>query len=147
MANSLQVACAIIEKEGKVLSTQRSALMSLPLKWEFPGGKINVGETPVECLRRELREELGIEVAIGQPLFPTTHHYPAFTVTLHPFICAIVEGALMLHEHAAAIWLKPEELDTLDWADADWPVLEDYQKRITGRIAGRDAGHFTPLSE
>ena len=143
MANNLQVACAIIEKEGKVLSTQRSASMSLPLKWEFPGGKINVGESPVECLRRELSEELGIEVAVGQPLFPTTHHYPAFTVTLYPFICTIAKGALILHEHAASIWLQPEELHILDWADADWPVLEDYQKRITGHIPG----HFNASSE
>ncbi|HLF87204.1 MAG TPA: (deoxy)nucleoside triphosphate pyrophosphohydrolase [Nitrospiria bacterium] len=81
----IRVACAIIEKGGKVLSTQRSESMSLPLKWEFPGGKINDGESPVECLKRELHEELGVEVSVDQSRPPATHHYPTFSVTLHPF--------------------------------------------------------------
>ena len=77
----LHVACALIERSGKVLATQRSAAMSLPLKWEFPGGKIKDGERPEECLERELHEELGIEIAIGKSLCPTTHQYSSFIVT------------------------------------------------------------------
>lgn len=122
----LQVACALIEGDGRVLAAQRSAAMSLPLKWEFPGGKIGSGETPAEGLHRELREELGVEVEILRAMPPTTHRYPDFTVTLHPFVCALIGGVLCMHEHAALLWLLPEELGGLDWAEADLPIISDY---------------------
>ena len=124
----IHVACAIIESGGKVLTAQRSEEMSMPLKWEFPGGKIKDGESPEECLKREVLEELGIQVTVGPPLAPATHRYPTFTVTLFPFICAIAEGEITVHEHAAIAWLPPSELHTLDWAEADWPVIKRYQK-------------------
>ncbi|MDH4231967.1 MAG: (deoxy)nucleoside triphosphate pyrophosphohydrolase [Nitrospirota bacterium] len=126
----LQVACAIIENEGKVLATQRSNSMSLPLKWEFPGGKIDPFELSEDCLRRELIEELGLHINIGRALPPQTHHYPTFTVTLYPFVCTIESGEITLHEHTAAVWLPPEKLNTLDWAEADWPVIESYLSRL-----------------
>ncbi len=126
----IQVACAIIENGGKVFAAQRSATMSMPLKWEFPGGKIDEGESPEECLRRELIEELGIEVAAVQSMPQTTHHYQSFSVTLHPFICEITSGEINLHEHRAMVWLAVEELHKLDWAEADWPVLRKYQKKF-----------------
>jgi 8-oxo-dGTP diphosphatase len=122
----LHVSCAIIEEAGRILATQRSATMSLPLKWEFPGGKMHDGESPEACLHRELREELEVAVSIGAALAPTTHHYPSFTVTLYPLVCTIESGALTLHEHAAAAWLAPEELHTVDWAEADLPILAAY---------------------
>jgi len=126
----IEVACAIIERGGKVLCTQRSETMSLPLKWEFPGGKINEGESPEECLKRELAEELGIEVSIGAPLSVSTYRYPTFSVTLYPFICKIISGEIVLHEHAAMSWLSPEELQNLDWAEADGPVIKEYQRQL-----------------
>ena len=119
----IHVACAIIKKDGAILATQRSAAMSLPLKWEFPGGKLEAGESLEECLQRELQEELGITVRIGQGLEPVTHCYPAFTVTLYPFFCDMLQGTLVLHEHSDACWLAPHELPALDWADADWPII------------------------
>jgi len=122
----IHVTCAIIESDGFVLAAQRSAVMSLPLKWEFPGGKIHPGETPEECLRRELLEELGIHVRLGKSLPPSSHRYPAISVTLHPFVCAIESGEIVLHEHAAIAWLPPQELHTLDWAEADLAVIEAY---------------------
>jgi 8-oxo-dGTP diphosphatase len=100
--------------------------MSLPLKWEFPGGKINDGESPQECLRREIVEELGVRISVGRLLPSHTHDYAVFTVTLHPFICAIESGQITPHEHAAIVWLTPEELPSLDWAEADLPVMETY---------------------
>jgi len=126
----IHVTCAIIEKEGKVLSTQRSEAMSLPLKWEFPGGKIKDGELPEECLKRELHEELGIAVAIFKSLNPVTHQYPTFIITLYPFVCKISAGAIQLHEHKAFAWLSPEKLQYLDWADADLPVMNNYRNTL-----------------
>lgn len=122
----LHVACAIIERDGLVLAAQRSSTMSLPDKWEFPGGKIDLGESPEECLQRELVEEMGIHVHAGESLPPSTHLYPTFAITLHPFVCAIESGEIVLHEHAALIWLPPDKLHTLDWAEADLPVIQSY---------------------
>jgi len=122
----IHVTCAIIERDGLVMAAQRSATMSLPLKWEFPGGKIDPGESPEECLRRELVEELGIQVAVGKSLPPSTHHYPTFTVTLYPYVCTITAGEIVIHEHASIVWLPLDELHSLDWAEADLPVIAEY---------------------
>jgi len=122
----LHVTCAIIERDGLVLTAQRSSAMSLPLKWEFPGGKIDPGESPEACLRREILEELGIHVTIGQGLPTSTHHYPKLSITLYPFVCTINSGDIVLYEHAAIDWLPPDLLHTLDWAEADLPVLKVY---------------------
>lgn len=119
----IHVACGIVQQNGLILATQRSATMSLPMKWEFPGGKLEAGETAEECLVRELQEELGITVRVGQALDPVTHQYATFTVTLYPFWCDQPEGELILHEHLASCWLLPSELPGLDWAEADWPII------------------------
>lgn len=100
--------------------------MSLPLKWEFPGGKIDPGESAEECLVRELREELRILVRLKQKLPASTHHYPSVTVTLHPFVCTMVTGHAEPQEHDTVTWFDPEALRTLDWAQADVPVLSAY---------------------
>jgi 8-oxo-dGTP diphosphatase len=110
----IHVACAIIEHKGKVLCTQRSEVMSMPMKWEFPGGKIEPDELPEDCLRRELIEELGLYIAVGRALPPHTHSYHDFS------------GDMILHEHASFVWLPPEKLQTLDWAEADLPVIDFY---------------------
>jgi len=122
----IHVACALIEHDGLVLAAQRSAAMNLPLKWEFPGGKLEAGESAEECLQRELIEEMGVTISVGQPLPLHTHSYETFTVTLYPFICTMTSQTITLHEHAAIAWLPPGELQTLDWAEADWPVIREY---------------------
>lgn len=122
----LHVACAIIEQDGKVLAAQRSAAMSMPLKWEFPGGKIEAGESPEECLNRELKEELGISVLIGTALQPATHSYADFTVTLYPFTCRLAGGVITMHEHHDLQWILPQRMTELDWAAADLPVIDEY---------------------
>lgn len=129
----IHVACAIIEHEGAVLATQRSERMSMPLKWEFPGGKIHDGERPDECLQREVREELGVEIAVVRALTPATHRYPEFTVTLYPFVCRLRSGEIRLHEHKALVWLPPERLPELDWAAADEPIIREYRTGLTAR--------------
>ena len=124
--NHIHVTCAIIERNGLVLVARRSASMHLPLKWEFPGGKIRAGEDPGDCLKREIREELDLEVDIAYELPPKTHQYPDFVVTLYPFICKAETSRFNLAEHAEAVWLRPDELNSLDWAEADLPVLDAY---------------------
>ncbi len=130
----IHVTCAIIERDGLVLATRRSAAMSKPLKWEFPGGKIDPGESPEACLLREIHEELSLQVRVGKNLPVSTYHYPAFTISLYPFICAIEAGEIVLHEHAAIAWLSPEKLHTLEWAEADVPVLASYLAQIKAEI-------------
>jgi 8-oxo-dGTP diphosphatase len=122
----IHVTCAIIERDGLILAAQRSAVMSMPLKWEFPGGKIEPGESAEECLLREIAEELDIRIRIARTLPSHTHHYPAFSITLYPFVCFIEPGEITLHEHAAFVWRQPHELDSLDWAEADVPVVRSY---------------------
>ncbi len=130
----IYVACAIIEKDGKVFAAQRSRTMSLPMKWEFPGGKIKDGERSEECLKRELHEELGVAVVISRALAPITHKYPSFKVTLYPFVCRITAGEIKLHEHKAFTWLPPEQLHELDWAEADILLIEDYRRSLRAPV-------------
>lgn len=136
----IHVACSIIERDGLILAARRSATMSLPLKWEFPGGKIDPGESAEECLRRELIEELAICVRVGKSLAPVTHRYPDFTVTLYPFLCTIESGDIVLHEHAEIAWLPPKSLHTLDWAEADLPVIESYLAKESKPFRSQDKG-------
>ncbi len=122
----VKVACAIIERDGRVLATQRSEAMSMPLKWEFPGGKLEEEEDQSTCLARELMEELGVEVGILRALSPVVHDYEGWTIELLPFVCEITGGDIVLHEHRAALWIAPRDLPSLDWPEADLPVLREY---------------------
>lgn len=122
----INVTCAIIERDGRVLAAQRSEAMSMPLKWEFPGGKLEGGEDPPACLIREIREELGVEVEILHALAPVLHDYGTWTIRLLPFICGITGGGMVLHEHRAITWKAPRELPDLDWPEADIPVIRQY---------------------
>ncbi len=133
----IRVACGIIERKGVVCAAQRSDRMSMPWKWEFPGGKIRCGESPEKCLQRELMEELGIEVRVDHELPVSEHTYSSFAVTLYPFVCEIRSGMAALVEHIALAWLHPEKLAVLDWAEADLPVLESYlaSKGLSGKKA------------
>jgi 8-oxo-dGTP diphosphatase len=126
----LHVTCAIIEHEGKILICQRSPRMKLPLKWEFPGGKIEDGESMETCLIREVHEELGLAIRIREALTPVEHRYPDFSLTLYPFHCTLSGGELKLAEHAQAIWVTLEELPTYDWAEADLPIVRELSARI-----------------
>ena len=123
----IEVTCAIIEKGNKVLCAQRSEIMKLPLKWEFPGGKLETGETLENCLIREIKEELGVEVSIKMKLPPNIHGYDnSNEICLYPFICTIQSGTIILKEHKQVAWLKLNELKELNWAEADIPILNHY---------------------
>jgi 8-oxo-dGTP diphosphatase len=123
----IKVSCAIIlNQDGEILVAQRSTTMSMPLTWEFPGGKVEPNETAEECLRRELMEELNIKVQIIEQLPVNFHAYSNFSIELIPFLCKYLKGAMLLKEHAQIKWLHPTELLALDWADADVPIVKNY---------------------
>lgn len=122
----LRVTCAIIEMNEKVLVVQRSATMDLPLKWEFPGGKIEKGEREEECIVREIREELNLEIDILKKLPSILFDYSEKTIELIPFVVKRVNGKVNLNEHADFKLLAKDELLNLDWAEADIPIVKNY---------------------
>lgn len=127
-SNPLRVVCALIENDGHVLMAQRPAHKHLGGKWEFPGGKIEAGETAETALHRELREELGVTVDIVRNLAPHTHAYTTVTVQLIPFVARLTAGSgePQTHEHAALRWVPADQLTSLDLPEADLPIIADY---------------------
>jgi len=122
----LEVTCAIINLNGKTLVVQRSKNMKLPLKWEFPGGKIENDESAEDCVKREIREELNIEIELISKLSPSNFDYPDFSIELIPFIARYVDGEINLTEHKQYLLLEKEKLKDLDWAEADIPILNEF---------------------
>ncbi|WEK17451.1 MAG: (deoxy)nucleoside triphosphate pyrophosphohydrolase [Candidatus Pedobacter colombiensis] len=130
MATYIDVTCAIIEnKLGQVLVTQRSAQMKLPLKMEFPGGKVEPDESPEESLIREIKEELNLDIEIVFGMAANRHSYPDFSINLIPFICRIKGGVIVLSEHTAFDWVGVDKLMSLDWAEADIPIVSNYIRK------------------
>ena len=125
----LDVTCAIIMKADRVLICQRSETMRLPLKWEFPGGKVERGESLEACIVREIREELHLTIGVLEAYTPVVHHYPDFSLTLSPFVCEYIAGELQLEEHAQALWVALWELEQYDWAEADLPIVRELLAR------------------
>lgn len=122
----IKVVCAIIEDDELVLVTQRSELMAEPLLWEFPGGKVELGETEEECLVREIKEELSLEVQLRNRLTPVLHHTAAKTIKLIPYTCTLVRGTVQLLEHRAFEWAPHHALRKYTWCAPDLPVVEEY---------------------
>ncbi|RZS96770.1 (deoxy)nucleoside triphosphate pyrophosphohydrolase [Cecembia calidifontis] len=127
MPSSIQVTCALILQDQKVLCAQRSGNMALPWKWEFPGGKIEKGETPEQCLLREIKEELNLDIEIVMAFPVNKHDYGnGKVVELIPFLAKLRGGDLILKEHTQILWKGVEELRSLDWAEADIPIVEGF---------------------
>jgi len=121
---TIDVAGAVIFNEkNEILCAQRSPSMSLSGLWEFPGGKIEPGESPEACLIREIREELDCLIEVRERIADTTHEYPGLAVRLITFRAKIIEGAPAPKEHARLVWLPLSELASLDWAPADIPTV------------------------
>jgi 8-oxo-dGTP diphosphatase len=118
------VVAGLIIGDGRVLITQRRADQSLPLQWEFPGGKVEPGEAPVAALVRELREEIGVEVAVGRIWDVLFHAYPAFDLVMLVYACRIVEGDPRTVEVADLRWALPGELPAWDILPADRPLVD-----------------------
>ena len=123
---TIQVVAAVLFWKGKVLCVQRAEHKKeyVSLKWEFPGGKVEVGESREEALVREIREELSVDIKVSEFLMTVEHTYPDFHLTMHVFKCVLDQGEITLNEHVALKWLSVDELDQLDWAAADVPVVK-----------------------
>lgn len=119
----IQVVGAVVLKDEKILCAQRGDRGSLAGMWEFPGGKIEPGESARHALVREITEELECQVNVGREITTTVHEYDFGIVSLTTFYCELVGGEPVLTEHAAVQWLPPAELDQLDWAPADIPAI------------------------
>lgn len=125
MNKTIDVVAAILENDNKeILCALRSTQMALPNLWEFPGGKLNPGETEQAALARELKEELLCDVEVLDHFDRITHRYPTFTINLSTYRCRILTGIPTATEHAKLVWLKRENLFSLKWAPADIPTLE-----------------------
>ena len=126
----IEVVAAIISFEDKILCVQRpkNKYNYISEKFEFPGGKIEAGETKKEALSRELIEELNISTTINSLFLTVVHQYPDFELTMHSFICEAKSKDLILNEHISLEWLTLKELKKLDWAAADIPIVEKLVK-------------------
>lgn len=131
MKKNIHVVGAVIVENNKILCAQRGPSKSLANKWEFPGGKIEEGESPEEALEREIIEEMKCEIEVGDQVEHTVHEYDFGIVHLTTFYCKLKKGRPILTEHVAVEWLLPEELSSLEWAPADIPAIH----KITHEMA------------
>lgn len=115
---TIRVVAAVIRKDDKIFATQRG-YGELKGGWEFPGGKIEEGETPQEALKREIEEELDTEISVGELIDTIEYDYPNFHLSMDCFWCEILEGKLVLKEHEAARWLDRKTMDDVEWLPAD----------------------------
>lgn len=128
----IEVVAAIVMRDQKILAVQKGVAKKeyMSFKWEFPGGKVEAGETLETALTREILEELNLVVQPKNLLITIEHDYPDFYLKMHCFICDYIEGDLILHEHIQAVWLDITELNHLDWAEADIPVIPEIENYL-----------------
>lgn len=119
----IEVVAAIIRKDDKIFATQRG-YGEWKDWWEFPGGKIEPGETPEEALKREIHEELATEIEVSRLVTTIEYDYPKFHLTMHCYLCNIISGELSLLEHEDARWLTKDKLDSVRWLPADKDVID-----------------------
>lgn len=124
-----KVVAAIIRNQDRIFATQRG-YGEFKDGWEFPGGKIEEGETPENALIREIREELDTEISVGEKKTCVEYDYPKFHLSMDCFWAEIVSGDLVLKEHEAAKWLSMEELDSVDWLPADLELIEKIKEKM-----------------
>ena len=135
----IEVVAAIIRNGDRIFATERG-YGDWKDWWEFPGGKMEAGETPEAALVREIREELSAEITVDKFMHTVEWDYPAFHLTLHCFLCSLTSEALHLNEHEAARWLAMDELDSVRWLPADYDLLPLIRREIlqAGGQDGRD---------
>ena len=128
-SEQVRAVAAIIRKGDRIFATQRG-YGEWKDWWEFPGGKMEAGETPEKALVREIREELSAEISVDEFLCTLEYDYPAFHLTMHCYLCSLIGEALHLNEHEAAKWLAKDELDGVKWLPADVEVVEVIKSKI-----------------
>lgn len=121
--NHIEVVAAIIRKEDKIFATQRG-YGKWKDWWEFPGGKMEQGETPEEALKREICEELSAEINVDELFGTVDYDYPKFHLTMHCYLCTLQTNAMHLNEHESARWLAKDELDSVKWLPADKSIID-----------------------
>lgn len=126
---TIQVVAAIIRDGNKIFATQRG-YGDFKGGWEFPGGKMEQGETPGQALVREIKEELDTEITVGELIETVEYDYPQFHLTMHCFWCTVKSGDLVLKEHEAAKWLTKDTLDTVNWLPADEGLIEKIRQEL-----------------
>lgn len=119
----IEVVAAILYRDGAYFATQRG-YGEFEGMWEFPGGKIEPGESREVALKREIREELGVDITIDKFLCTTDYNYPSFHLTMHCYLCSVVSGEIELREHMSARWLTTKTLDSVEWLPADKEVID-----------------------
>ena len=119
-----EVVCAVIKKDNKIFCCQRGPKGECGYKWEFPGGKIESGETKEEALLREIKEELNCTIKIKEFITTVNHEYNTFSLTMHVYLCELVEKEPVLLEHKSLIWCDKDKLNDLDFAEADKLFLQ-----------------------
>ena len=119
----IEVVAAILQRDGAYFATQRG-YGEFEGMWEFPGGKIEPGESREVALKREIQEELGVDIAIENLLCTTEYDYPSFHLTMHCYLCSIASGDIELREHKSALWLTSDRLDEVAWLPADKEVID-----------------------
>lgn len=124
---TIEVVAGVIKDGNKIFATQRG-YGDFKGGWEFPGGKMEPGETPQQALARELKEELTVDASVGDFICTVEYDYPNFHLTMHCFYCTVIAGELKLLEHEAAKWLEKENIRSVDWLPADIAVVEALEK-------------------
>ena len=122
--NNIEVFAEILHRDGAYFATQRG-YGEFEGMWEFPGGKIEPGESSEDALKREIQEELGVDIVIEDLICTTEYDYPSFHLTMHCYLCRVEAGEIELREHKSARWLRPEELGSVEWLPADKEVIEN----------------------
>lgn len=129
MLKSIEVVAAVIVRDGSLFATQRG-YGDFKDMWEFPGGKMERGETPQDALVREIREELDAEITVGDLIKTVEYDYPAFHLKMHCFLCSLKSEDIVLKEHEAARWLSKKDLRSVNWLPADLSVIETLEQSL-----------------
>lgn len=130
MTAHIEVVGAVIVRGSRILAARRGPSTRMAGMWEFPGGKVEPGESPRRALSREIDEELGCRILVGDEIVTTSHEDEVGRVTLTTFYCELVDGEPVCTEHAELRWLEPDDLPALDWAPADVPAVASVRARL-----------------